>query len=182
MTRVRGTRWKRQWTHTLIQTLIDTVLDRGNISPPAYPGSALELQQAMEDHVRASAYTDPNILVAGSISPWVEVIALLAVTNVSKVYMADWQPIDIEGDNRIECILMPDLVRNWLTRLFDVVVSFSSIEHDGLGRYDDPINPNGDLAAMAEFYTLLQPDGILLLGIPFCSIETTNTTETYIRH
>jgi len=28
--------------------------------------------------------------------------------------------------------------------LFDMVFSFSSIEHDGLGRYGDPLNPNGD--------------------------------------
>ena len=34
--------------------------------------------------------------------------------------------------------------------LFDVVLSFSSIEHDGLGRYCDPINPDGDRAAMEE--------------------------------
>jgi hypothetical protein len=28
---------------------------------------------------------------------------------------------------------------------FDVGTSSSSFEHDGLGRYGDPINPNGDL-------------------------------------
>ena len=50
--------------------------------------------------------------------------------------------------------------------LFDVIVSFSSIEHDGLGRYGDPINPDGDLAAVAEFWTLLNPGGLLMLAVP----------------
>lgn len=31
---------------------------------------------------------------------------------------------------------------------FDAIVSFSGLEHDGLGRYGDPLNPYGDLSAM----------------------------------
>jgi len=49
---------------------------------------------------------------------------------------------------------------------FDAISSFSSIEHDGLGRYGDPINPNGDFDAISEFHFLLNPGGILYLGIP----------------
>ena len=33
---------------------------------------------------------------------------------------------------------------------FDVVVTFSSIEHSGMGRYGDPLNPWGDLIASAR--------------------------------
>ena len=33
---------------------------------------------------------------------------------------------------------------------FDAVVSFSSIEHSGMGRYGDPLNPWGDLIASAQ--------------------------------
>lgn len=29
---------------------------------------------------------------------------------------------------------------------FDVLISYSSIEHDGLGRFGDPLSPNGDLS------------------------------------
>jgi hypothetical protein len=47
-----------------------------------------------------------------------------------------------------------------------LLVSFSSIEHDGLGRYGDPINPNGYLAALHEMRSWLSPGGYLLLGIP----------------
>ena len=34
----------------------------------------------------------------------------------------------------------------------DVIVSFSSLEHDGQGRYGDPLDPDGDLVAMKELY------------------------------
>ena len=33
---------------------------------------------------------------------------------------------------------------------FALALSISSFEHDGLGRYGDPLNPEGDLAAMAQ--------------------------------
>ena len=28
---------------------------------------------------------------------------------------------------------------------YDAAVSYSSLEHDGLGRYSDPLSPNGDI-------------------------------------
>ena len=50
---------------------------------------------------------------------------------------------------------------------FDFVFSISSFEHDGLGRYGDPINPNGDLQAMRNIYeNLLSDSGVLLLSVP----------------
>ena len=33
---------------------------------------------------------------------------------------------------------------------FDAVLSFSSLEHSGLGRYGDPLDPFGDLIEMAK--------------------------------
>jgi hypothetical protein len=49
---------------------------------------------------------------------------------------------------------------------FDILVSYSSIEHSGLGRYGDPLNPSGDFETMTHCYTSLKPNGIFFLGIP----------------
>jgi hypothetical protein len=49
---------------------------------------------------------------------------------------------------------------------FDVVFSISSYEHDGLGRYGDPINPNADLEAMKKIKNNLKNNGLLYLAIP----------------
>ena len=49
---------------------------------------------------------------------------------------------------------------------FDVLLSVSSFEHDGLGRYGDPINPWGDLGAMKRSWNMLKDGGILFLTVP----------------
>lgn len=40
------------------------------------------------------------------------------------------------------------------------------VEHVGLGRYGDPLDPNGDLKAMKELIRVLAPGGDLLLVVP----------------
>lgn len=49
---------------------------------------------------------------------------------------------------------------------FDIALSLSSFDHDGLGRYGDPINPNADLHAMQDVKAVLKPDGMLFLTVP----------------
>ncbi|HEX6625090.1 MAG TPA: DUF268 domain-containing protein [Pyrinomonadaceae bacterium] len=40
------------------------------------------------------------------------------------------------------------------------------VEHVGLGRYGDPLDPDGDLKAMAELERVLAPEGTLLFVVP----------------
>lgn len=40
------------------------------------------------------------------------------------------------------------------------------VEHIGLGRYGDPLDPDGDLKAMSEFQRVLAPGGDLLFVVP----------------
>ena len=49
---------------------------------------------------------------------------------------------------------------------FDAMVTFSSLEHSGLGRYGDSLNPWGDLITMAQAWCLLKPGARALVGIP----------------
>lgn len=50
--------------------------------------------------------------------------------------------------------------------LFDAIISISSYEHDGLGRYGDPLNPIGDFVAMEKTKKMLKKDGLLYLAVP----------------
>jgi hypothetical protein len=52
------------------------------------------------------------------------------------------------------------------TKLYDFAASFSSLEHSGLGRYGDPLNPNGDIEELQRISCLVKPDGLLFLGLP----------------
>lgn len=49
---------------------------------------------------------------------------------------------------------------------YDIALSLSSFDHDGLGRYGDPINPTGDLVAMETVRSILREGGLLFLTIP----------------
>ncbi|CAF4695735.1 unnamed protein product, partial [Rotaria socialis] len=46
---------------------------------------------------------------------------------------------------------------------------YSSIEHDGLGRYRDPLNPYGDFQTMIKITCILKPGGLLFLSVPLNS-------------
>ena len=49
---------------------------------------------------------------------------------------------------------------------FDAGFSISSFEHDGLGRYGDPLNPEADLEAMKKMKKIIKKGGILFLSVP----------------
>ncbi len=46
------------------------------------------------------------------------------------------------------------------------MVTFSSLEHSGLGRYGDIFNPWGDRLTMAKIWCTLKPNGYVILGLP----------------
>jgi len=48
------------------------------------------------------------------------------------------------------------------------VVTFSSIEHSGLGRYGDQLNPWGDVVAIARAWCVSKPGAPLIVGVPGC--------------
>jgi len=50
---------------------------------------------------------------------------------------------------------------------FDVVVAVSTIEHVGLGRYNDPIDTEGDKNVMKEIKRIMSRNGLLLITVPF---------------
>ena len=76
-----------------------------------------------------------EVLVIGSESPWIEILALR--NGAKHVTTLEYQKITSE-DSRISPILPEDLNKMFLSDNppeFDVIISFSSLEHSGLGRY-----------------------------------------------
>ncbi len=49
---------------------------------------------------------------------------------------------------------------------FDLAVSVSSFDHDGLGRYGDPLQPDADLLANDAVAQYLKPTGAYLFAVP----------------
>lgn len=158
------------WTKELLDTMVKSVVAGEDISCADYFGSARDIRTALElPEIRKTLDDLPSTMVAGSISPWVEALILAAEPQL-KITTADYSPpIITDTSGRVKSTEVGQLAG--LQKKFRLIVSFSSIEHDGLGRYGDPMNPNGDLAAMDELKDLLAPGGYLLLGIPVASTD-----------
>ena len=89
--------------------------------------------------------------------------ALALYYKAIKVYVVDYnKPI---CDHESVEALSFDEAKNCNIKA-DFAFSYSSFEHDGLGRYGDPINPDGDIIAMQEARNKLKDNGILFLGVP----------------
>eukprot|EP00548_Thalassiothrix_antarctica_P004422 CAMPEP_0194132748 /NCGR_PEP_ID=MMETSP0152-20130528/3148_1 /TAXON_ID=1049557 /ORGANISM="Thalassiothrix antarctica, Strain L6-D1" /LENGTH=277 /DNA_ID=CAMNT_0038827907 /DNA_START=366 /DNA_END=1199 /DNA_ORIENTATION=- len=180
---IDGTKgFSNTWSEDLVTVIMLADSNGRDISVPHYPGSNLQIREAL--HLLSKALLEKDnpmkpqkVLVAGSISPWIEALVLNSDLKLvdDKVYVTDYNPLEIE-DPRIEFILMDNLKSSYFSPDFDIILSFSSIEHDGLGRYGDPINPRGDIAAVAEYHAMLKENGSFILGLPMvCSDEQHGT-------
>ena len=63
-------------------------------------------------------------------------------------------------------MLVQDLQEERATNFYDAAFSLSSFDHDGLGRYGDPIDPMADIRAMETARSILKPGGLLYLTVP----------------
>ncbi|CCD70400.2 Methyltransf_11 domain-containing protein [Caenorhabditis elegans] len=123
---------------------------------------------SMFDAMQAHRLDNMSGVVIGSMQPWVEVSALRS--GVSKVLTVEYNNLTIQEEfkNRMSAILPIDFVTNWhqYAGKFDFAASFSSIEHSGLGRYGDPMDPIGDIREMLKIKCVLKPGGLLFIGFP----------------
>ena len=158
------------WTPLVLETLVKAVKAGEDVSPEDYQGAALDVELAL----RFVGVKHKQVLVAGSISPWVESIVTALGDRDTRILVSDYQTPE-NSVPHIRTIDTPDLLRGIYAAnstadayrmQHDVVISYSSVEHDGLGRYNDPLNPSGDFAAMRELYDMTRPGGYLLVAVP----------------
>ena len=149
---------KTIWKKAGVDHCVDQALKGEEIGTDHYPNSAKQHYKALEKY----SIKGKNILVGGAVSPWVECIAI--AYKAKTITTADYNLPIYDGDE-INFIHVTDMLQS-KKETYGAIFSFSSIEHDGLGRYGDPLDPFGDVKAMDEFYHVLKPDGLLFLGIP----------------
>ena len=102
-----------------------------------------------------------SVAIIGSQSPWYESICL-GFGGVPTTIEYNKLKTD---DDRLTLMTVEEYDRNPIK--FDAVISISSIEHDGLGRYGDPINPDGDIETMKKIKNkILKKDGLIFLAVP----------------
>ena len=75
----------------------------------------------------------------------------------------------VSRDDQVVALTPGRFAEQWLAgdfRKVDFVFTFSSIEHNGLGRYGDPLDPTGDLKDVELLSCVMKPGGLLYLGVP----------------
>jgi hypothetical protein len=149
--------WSQEYIDGLIKTAIQNI---SAISLP-YGGECLAVYTA----AKLFNIKGQEGAVIGSLTPWVE--AYVLANGAKHVTTIDYQKIKTEH-SLMNFLYAPDFSsesEKYYDK-FDFVVSFSSIEHSGLGRYGDPLDPIGDIREMNKIHCILKNNGLLFLGLP----------------
>ncbi|XP_063422058.1 uncharacterized protein LOC134706757 [Mytilus trossulus] len=123
---------------------------------------------ALRDGLRhASLIKDGRVLVIGSENPWVEACALEA--GAREVVTLEYGRIT-STHPQVKTLVPYEfrmMYLNGTLGTFDAIVTFSSVEHSGLGRYGDGLNPWGDIIAIARAWCVTKPKGSLTIGVMY---------------
>jgi len=115
----------------------------------------------------SSSLKNKTMAVIGTISVWVEAISL--AVGCSKITTLDYTRNKYEQP-QLEWKHVNDYydeaIKNSVFETFDNAASFSSLEHAGLGRFGDPLSPNGDIDAVKQVHCMLKKGGLFFLAIP----------------
>lgn len=101
-----------------------------------------------------------NVAVIGSQKPLYE---SFIICYGGKPFTIDYHKIETD-DERLHLMTVEEFEKDPVK--FDAIISISSIEHDGLGRYGDPVDPEGDLKAMGNISNMLEENGIFYFAVP----------------
>jgi hypothetical protein len=118
-----------------------------------------------------------TVVNMGSMTPWYESMLIYFGARPTTI---DYNPITLRTE-RMEFMSIAEWER--ARPLFDIGFSISSFEHDGLGMYGDPIDPDGDLKAMRKMKERVKGDGLLFLAVPTGKDKILfNNARIYGRH
>ncbi len=132
---------RRQWIETWDETLFDrytAALKDGRLLGSYGKPVVDEIADLLRsEHMNV---TGKHVLVIGSQSPWIEVI-LLEAGQAARITTLEYADINSEHP-RVDTITPAAFARAYLDGSlprFDAMITFSSLEHSGLGRYTDGV-------------------------------------------
>jgi len=150
------------WTEEFIQSYIEEFTKENIILKKTKRNSygseiCLKLFKSFEKY----NIKNKRVAVVGSQNPWIEAMLI----NLKNEVVTIEYNVPKTNYNKLICRdYFEYFTKN--KEKFDCIVTFSSIEHSGLGRYGDPLNPNGDIETMNTIYENLNQEGILIWGAP----------------
>lgn len=88
------------------------------------------------------------------------------VASFREIEVCDIRPQPSCGHPNIRFVQLDITDSDAITDKVDSLSCLHALEHFGLGRYGDPVDPNGHKKGFANLLGLLRPGGYLYLGIP----------------
>jgi hypothetical protein len=138
-----------------------------SISVPAYPSSTEDLNALLPQVMKYRAgWPTLDAAVFSAISPWGEAVLRNYYPTGGNVSLRLASSSTFRPTNSKEGCKDVLALKNNAGPTLDLIFSYSGVEHDGLGRYGDPVNPHGDIAALREFWLHLRPGGLVLFAVP----------------
>ena len=155
-----GSAEMKTWTMQLVDKWI-TECKKGSL-PGTY--GVEETKHVFEGLKHVKRLNGGHVLVVGSENPWLEACALAA--GAAKVTTLEYGKIT--STHPLIDTMTPDEAREkyFSGSRYDAVLSFSSLEHSGMGRYGDALDAHGDLKSNARSWCIGNPGAGLLLGVP----------------
>jgi hypothetical protein len=100
-------------------------------------------------------------------------ICLMPYAGASRTTTIEYTRI-ISTAAKVETMTTGEWATRWLNNTLpqpDFAFSYSSLEHDGLGRFGDPMNPWADLETVQRISCYVKPGGLFFLGLPAAAID-----------
>jgi tetratricopeptide (TPR) repeat protein len=101
-----------------------------------------------------------QVATVTTLGPWIEAMCLLVGARPTRISPT---PV-ISGTDLLPCMTVAD----WSAKrpAFDHVIAYGVVEHAGLGRLGEPLDPSADRALIEQLSAMLQPGGLLFLFLP----------------
>ena len=147
---------------------IDSIREQVKARRPYGTYQTTALFPVLDDYAK-TAITGKACAVIGTRLPWIE--AALLEHGAASVLTIEYARI-VTNVPRMHTMTPYEFLmaqqkaaQSGTLETLDSIWSFSSLEHDGLGRFTDPINPYGDLQTMVKISCMLKPGGLLFLAV-----------------
>jgi len=150
-----------KWTTEFLNKYFSLIKPNFSIvAPENFCPYGNDVAEEMSGVLVSNNITNREVAVVGTLRPWIESL-LFNLGN--KITVVEYNP-PICSDQRLSIINYCEFINQDV--LYDCIVSYSSVEHSGLGRYGDELNPLGDVIAMNHMYEKIKTGGKLIWGAP----------------
>jgi hypothetical protein len=148
--------WSKSYMDNHVNNFTSDKIKKGQQGEEPYIYGSFWILKAVEKY----GIKNKRVAVIGSLVPWIEAILLNFGNTVTTVEYN----VPIVDYPNLSAISYWDFQKT--ENKYDCIVTYSSVEHSGLGRYGDPLDPDGDLKTMADIHKNLTTNGILVWGAP----------------